>query len=541
MKQVTKHERGPAILPLTPMPEKEKRRPGRKKKAPEADPVQTAETAAAIASETTATAEPAAAETAKKKILFVGAEVMPFAATGGLGDVLGSLPAALAQTGRVDVRVVMPLYGSIAPAWRAQMKEEYITSVRLAWREQYCGIYSLTKDGVTYYFIDNEYYFRRPALYGYYDDGERYAFFCMAVLEMMNRLNYYPDILHAHDWQAALSVVYLNCLYRSRPWYGTMRTVFTIHNIEYQGQYDFAILGDVFALGENEHALMEYGGCINLMKAAIECADRVTTVSPRYAWEIRTPEYAHGLESALERNAGKLSGILNGIDTVYYDPAHDPCIAADYSAQNMEGKVQDKLALQRETGLPERADVPMLAVISRLAAHKGLDLITGCIYDLVAAHDLQLVILGKGESGFESFFRELESRFPDKVRALITYDRDLSKRVYAAADIFLMPSRSEPCGLSQMIASRYGAIPVVRETGGLYDSIKPYWVEGDTLHGNGFTFANYSAAELRERTEAALGVWYNKPERDRLVERVMTTDFSWGRSAERYLELYEGM
>ncbi len=541
MKQVTKHERGPAILPLTPMPEKEKRRPGRKKKAPEADPVQTAETAATIATTEPAAAETAVAETAKKKILFVGAEVMPFAATGGLGDVLGSLPAALAQTGRVDVRVVMPLYGSIAPAWRAQMKEEYITSVRLAWREQYCGIYSLTKDGVTYYFIDNEYYFRRPALYGYYDDGERYAFFCMAVLEMMNRLNYYPDILHAHDWQAALSVVYLNCLYRSRPWYGTMRTVFTIHNIEYQGQYDFAILGDVFALGENEHALMEYGGCINLMKAAIECADRVTTVSPRYAWEIRTPEYAHGLESALERNAGKLSGILNGIDTVYYDPAHDPCIAADYSAQNMEGKVQDKLALQRETGLPERADVPMLAVISRLAAHKGLDLITGCIYDLVAAHDLQLVILGKGESGFESFFRELESRFPDKVRALITYDRDLSKRVYAAADIFLMPSRSEPCGLSQMIASRYGAIPVVRETGGLYDSIKPYWVEGDTLHGNGFTFANYSAAELRERTEAALGVWYNKPERDRLVERVMTTDFSWGRSAERYLELYEGM
>ena len=541
MKQVTKHERGPAILPLTPMPEKKTRKPGRKKKAPEADPVQTAETAAAIATTEPAAAETAIAETAKKKILFVGAEVMPFAATGGLGDVLGSLPAALAQTGRVDVRVVMPLYGSIAPAWRAQMKEEYITSVRLAWREQYCGIYSLTKDGVTYYFIDNEYYFRRPALYGYYDDGERYAFFCMAVLEMMNRLNYYPDILHAHDWQAALSVVYLNCLYRSRPWYGTMRTVFTIHNIEYQGQYDFAILGDVFALGENEHALMEYGGCINLMKAAIECADRVTTVSPRYAWEIRTPEYAHGLESALERNAGKLSGILNGIDTVYYDPAHDPCIVADYSAQNMEGKVQDKLALQRETGLPERADVPMLAVISRLAAHKGLDLITGCIYDLVAAHDLQLVILGKGESGFESFFRELESRFPDKVRALITYDRDLSKRVYAAADIFLMPSRSEPCGLSQMIASRYGAIPVVRETGGLYDSIKPYWVEGDTLHGNGFTFANYSAAELRERTEAALGVWYNKPERDRLVERVMTTDFSWGRSAERYLELYEGM
>lgn len=476
-----------------------------------------------------------------KRILFVGAEVMPFAATGGLGDVMGSLPAALARSGRADVRVVLPLYGSISDAWRAQMREEYITSVRLSWREQYCGIYSLQRDGVTYYFIDNEYYFKRPALYGYYDDGERYAFFCMAALELMERLGYYPDVLHAHDWQAALSVVYLNCLYRDRPHYGGIRTVFTIHNIEYQGKYDPAILGDVFSLGDGARTLLEYNGCINLMKGAIECADRVTTVSPRYAWEIRTPEYAYGLEAALDRNAHKLSGILNGIDTVYYDPEQDPCIAARYSAQNRAGKTEDKLALQREVGLPVRADVPMLAVVSRLASHKGLDLITGCMYDLVASHDLQLVILGKGESSFENFFRNLQDCFPSKVRALITYDRDLSKRIYAAADIFLMPSRSEPCGLSQMIASRYGAIPVVRETGGLYDSIKPYWVEGETLHGNGFTFANYSAAELRERTEAALGVWYDPAARDRLVERVMTTDFSWGRSAEQYLALYEGL
>lgn len=536
VKKATKHERGPAVLPLTPaLPKK------RTPRKPAAEKPAETETVTSTTPEAVSAMAEHAVGTAKKKILFVGAEVMPFAATGGLGDVLGSLPAALAKTGRVDVRVVLPLYGSIAQSWRSQMREEYITSVRLAWREQYCGIYSLVRDGVTYYFIDNEYYFRRPALYGYFDDGERYAFFCMAVMEMMNRLNYYPDILHAHDWQAALSVVYLNCLYRNRPWYGTMRTVFTIHNIEYQGQYDFAILGDVFALGENEHALMEYNGCINLMKAAIECADRVTTVSPRYAWEIRTPEYAHGLDAALNRNAGKLSGILNGIDYDFYNPATDPCIAERYSVQNMAGKTADKLALQRETGLPERADVPMLAVVSRLAAHKGLDLVSGCIYELVGGHDLQLVILGKGESGFEDFFRELQARFPDKVRALITYDRDLSKRIYAAADLFLMPSRSEPCGLSQMIASRYGAIPVVRETGGLYDSIKPYWVEGDTLHGNGFTFANYSAQELRERTEAALGVWYNKPERDRLVERVMTTDFSWNASAEQYLALYEGI
>lgn len=532
-------ERGPAILPITPAPERKKRtRPAVRKPAEE--PVLTVREP--LPKTAKADAAPVAAEVPyRKKLLFVGAEAMPFAATGGLGDVLGSLPAALAATGTVDVRVVLPLYGSVSDAWRRQMKEEYITTVRLAWREQYCGIHSLVKDGVTYYFIDNEYYFRRPALYGYYDDGERYAFFCMAVLELMNRLGYYPDILHAHDWQAALSVVYLNCLYRNRPGYGAIRTVFTIHNIEYQGQYDFAILGDVFALDAREHALMDYGGCINLMKAAIECADRVTTVSPRYAWEIRTPEYSHGLDAALNRNAGKLSGILNGIDYAFYDPATDPCIAAHFSAQNMEGKLTDKLALQRETGLPLRADVPLLAVVSRLAAHKGLDLISGCIAELVSGRDIQLVVLGKGESGFEDFFRGLQARFPDQVRALITYDRDLSKRIYAAADLFLMPSRSEPCGLSQMIASRYGAIPVVRETGGLYDSIKPYWVEGETLHGNGFTFANYSPWELRERTEAALGVWYDIPARERLVRKIMTTDFSWGASAQKYLELYANL
>lgn len=474
----------------------------------------------------------------KKKILFVGAEVMPFAATGGLGDVLGSLPAALTATGKADVRVVLPLYEAVSPEWRKQMKTESVFTLRLAWRELYCGILSLVKDGVTYYFIDNEYYFRRPGLYGHYDDGERYAYFCMASLELMKQVNFFPDVLHAHDWQAALSVVYLNCLYRNRPGYQSIHTVFTIHNIEYQGQYDFAILGDVFSLGENEHTLMENSGCVNLMKAAIESAERVTTVSPRYAEEIRTPAYAHGLEGILNRNAHKLSGILNGIDYVYYDPATDPSIAANFSARGMAGKAQDKAALQKELGLPERGDVPMLSVVSRLASHKGLDLIEGCIYDIVANRDVQLVILGKGEARYENFFAELQRRFPEKVRALITYDRDLSKRIYAATDIFLMPSKTEPCGLSQMIASRYGAIPVVRETGGLYDSIKPFWMEGEEMHGNGFTFANDSPAELKERTEAALAVWQNAPLCKKLVSRIMRTDFSWKASAERYLALY---
>lgn len=476
-----------------------------------------------------------------KKILFAGAEAMPFAATGGLGDVLGSLPAALSASGECDVRVVLPLYESVSREYRSKMKQEAVFTVHLSWREQYCGVWSLKQNGVTYYFIDNEYYFRRPSLYGYYDDGERYAYYCMAVMELMEHLGYYPDILHAHDWQAALTVIYLNCLYRSRPGHENIRTVFTIHNIEYQGQYDFAILGDVFSLGENEHTLLENNGCINLMKAAIECADRVTTVSPRYAEEIKTAEYAHGLEATLCRNAAKLRGILNGIDYDYYNPEIDPAIAAPFTRRAFSGKARDKAALQKECGLPIRKEVPLISVISRLAPHKGLDLVETCIDGIVSRHDVQFVVLGRGEERYERFFMGLQERHPDRVRALITYDRDLSKRIYAATDIFLMPSRTEPCGLSQMIASRYGAIPVVRETGGLYDSIKPYWTDEKGIHGNGFTFANYRSEELAERTEAAIALWLDAPARRKLLSRIMQTDFSWGSSAGSYLELYRGL
>ena len=474
-----------------------------------------------------------------KKILFVGAEAMPFAATGGLGDVMGSLPAALSATGEADVAVVLPLYAAINEKWRAQMKEEVIFTVSLSWREQYCGVYSLVKDGVKYYFIDNEYYFKRPALYGFFDDGERYAYFCKAIPEVMRHLNYYPDILHAHDWQAALSVVYLNRFYRQLPEFKNIKTVFTIHNIEYQGKYDFSILGDVFALGESERSLMEHSGCINLMKAAIECADAVSTVSSRYADEIKTTEYAHGLEHCLQNNAHKLRGILNGIDYTYYNPESDPVLLTGFTPTRMAGKAKDKTAMQKEVGLPERKDVPMLSIISRLASHKGLDIVTECIWSIVKNNDVQLIVLGKGEEKYEQMFLTLQAAYPEKVRALITYDRDLSKRIYAATDIFLMPSKSEPCGLSQMIASRYGAIPVVRETGGLYDSIKPFWMDGDKMMGNGFTFANYSAGELKERTEAAIALWNDEPMRKKLVRKIMTTDFSWNTSAQKYLEMYK--
>lgn len=476
-----------------------------------------------------------------KKILFVGAEVMPFAATGGLGDVMGSLPAAIKSAARdeVDVRVVLPLYGSISPVWRKKMKtvDEYTLS--LAWRQQYCGIKSLVKDGVTYYFIDNEYYFCRDTLYGCYDDGERFAFFCKAAVDMLQRIDFYPDVLHAHDWQAALSLVYLDKKYREIQGYENIRTVFTIHNIEYQGKYDFSILGDVFELDADAKHIVEYEGCINLMKGAIACADRVSTVSPRYAEEICTAEYAHGLHPILRQSAGKLGGILNGIDYKYYNPGTDMSIAKKFNWRTVLDKYENKTALQREIGLPERTDIPLLAVISRLATHKGLDLVSKMVYNILETENVQLVVLGRGENAYEEFFRRLESDYPDRVRALITYDRDLAKRIYAATDIFLMPSKSEPCGLSQMIASRYGAIPVTRETGGLYDSIKGYWEHDGIIEGNGFTFANYDADELCDRTHAAIALWQDENKRRKLVVKIMRTDFSWKNSALQYLDLYD--
>ena len=475
-----------------------------------------------------------------KKILFVGAEVMPFAATGGLGDVMGSLPAAIKSAAgeEVDVRVILPLYGSVSAAWRKKMKTVDEYTLPLAWRQQYCGIKSLVKDGVTYYFIDNEYYFCRDTLYGCYDDGERFAFFCKAAVDMLSRIDFYPDVLHAHDWQAALSLVYLDRKYRKISGYENIRTVFTIHNIEYQGKYDFSILGDVFELDADTKHIVEYDGCINLMKGAIVCSDRVSTVSPQYAKEICTAEYAHGLHPILRQNAGKLGGILNGIDYKYYNPGTDTSIAKKFNWRSIGDKYENKMALQREIGLPERTDVPLISVISRLASHKGLDLVSKMVYNILETENVQFVVLGRGENAFEEFFRRLESDYPDRVRALITYDRDLAKRIYAATDIFLMPSKSEPCGLSQMIASRYGAIPVTRETGGLYDSIKGYWEHDGVIEGNGFTFANYNADELCDRTHAAVALWQDEAKRRKLVTKIMRTDFSWKNSALQYLDLY---
>ena len=510
----------------------------------------TAKPAEAAADKPAAPKAPRAPRTPKapavepKKILFVGAEVMPFAATGGLGDVMGSLPAALrAKYGEgADVRVIVPLYETVSPEVHASMKTEAVFNVKLAWRWQYCGILSLVKDGVTFYFVDNEYYFKRDKLYGHFDDGERFAYFCKAVMEMMPRVGFFPDVLHANDWQSALSVVYLNTEYRQKMGYEHIRTVFTIHNIEYQGQYTSDILQDVFDISPQFTPLMAYDGCINLMKAAIECADRVTTVSPTYAHEIMTPTYSHRLHFVLAHHSGKVGGILNGIDVNYYDPATDKDIPVHYTADDPSGKTACKLAFQQEYALPVDADAPLIAVISRLAAHKGIDLIVRVLRHVLDTHPkAQFVVLGTGEGEYESYFYQLEKDYPDRVRSFILYNRTLSKKIYAAADIFLMPSKSEPCGLSQMIACRYGTIPVVRETGGLYDSIKPYYENEEGMHGNGFTFANYVADELEERLCAALSLYTQPDKFAALRRRAMETDFSWDVSAEKYMEMYQGL
>ena len=478
------------------------------------------------------------------KILFVGAEMMPFAATGGLGDVMGSLPQAIAEAGReeVDVRTVIPLYSSIGQEWRDKMHLETKFYVRLAWREQYCGIYSLKKDGVTCYFIDNAYYFlRQGTLYSHYDDGERYAYFCMAVMYLMEKLDFFPDVLQCNDWQSALSIVYLKTLFAGRNGYRDIRTLYTIHNIEYQGKYDFAILGDVFALGNEWHNLLAYDGCINLCKAAVVCADRISTVSPRYAKEICEPEHSHGLYHIIRENQYKLCGILNGIDYSYYNPETDSVLFRQYSAYSLENKYQNKIILQKDLGLPENADIPMLIIISRLAAHKGLDIVSQVMDGLLQNFSVQFVVLGRGEAPYEMYFRKLECDYPYQARAMITYDRDLSKKIYAAGDIFMMPSRSEPCGLAQMIASRYGAIPVVRETGGLADSIVHFREENGELTGNGVTFEEYSGEQLYRAVGRAIAYWNDTEKRPLYLQKIMSTDFSWGISAQRYLALFRSM
>ena len=471
-----------------------------------------------------------------KKILYAGAEVMPFAATGGLGDVLGSLPAAVKRKNPdCDVRVVMPLYGQIKAEWRDKMTFVKYLMVPLAWRSLYCGIFSLEKDGVTFYFLDNEYYFKRNALYGSYDDAERFAFFSVAILEMMRVLNFYPDVLHANDWQTALTVIKLKGVYQNRPEYRGIKALYTIHNIEYQGVYSKEILGDVFDLRAEDANIVDYNGALNLTKGAVVCADYVTTVSPNYAKEIQTETYSCGLHHILREYAYKIDGIVNGIDYDYYNPQEDPDIPNAFYWRALSGKKKNKEALQKQCGLDEKPDVPVIAMISRMASHKGFDLVLS-IFDELMQDDVQFILLGTGEPQYEAFFSEAAKRYPGKASVNLTYNRALSKIIYAGSDIFLMPSKSEACGLSQMIASRYGSVPVVRETGGLFDTIKPY---GPDRSGNGFTFASYNPYDMLHVIREAEGLYQDKDNWKALVKKVMRVDFSWDGSADKYIACYE--
>ena len=474
-----------------------------------------------------------------KSVLFVASEANPYLGSGGLADVIGSLSKTLAANGKYDVRVVMPLYGDISDKYRSQMRFLMNFNVPLAWRNQYCGVFSLKADGVTFYFIDNEYYFKRSGLYGFYDDGERFAYFSKAALEMMVHLDYYPEILHCHDWQTALSVVYLKTLYANRYGYDHIKALFTIHNIEYQGKYGYDCLGDLFGLPESVKPALDYDGCLNLMKGAIQFSDRFSTVSRMYANEIKNPFFAHGLQYAICENEFKLTGILNGIDETVYNPETDEKLFRNYSADDTSGKAVCKKELQKMLGLPEKDDAPLISIISRLVPAKGLDLVK-CVIEELLAENVQVVILGKGEGDYEDYFRMLADRYSGKCRAIIAYNKDLASKIYSASDIFLMPSKQEPCGLSQMIACRYGAVPVVRATGGLFDSISPY--NNDMRNGgNGFVFGNYNAHEMLYVIKDAVYTFGNKDEWRGIMKRAMTTDFSWKKSSGEYEKLYDNM
>ncbi len=471
------------------------------------------------------------------KVLYVASEALPFMASGGLGDVAGSLPQALRKR-LIGCRVVMPLYDTIKQELKDKMTFITNISVPVAWRRQYCGIFQAKHEGVIYYLIDNQYYFKRDTIYGHYDDAERFTFFSRAVLEILPVVDFKPDIIHCNDWQSALTPVFYSTIYSKDPWYQGIKTVFTIHNIQYQGTYGMELVNDVIGLNPADTEIVEYDGDVNFMKGAIECANKVTTVSPSYANEILDPWYSHGLDTILRERQWKLQGILNGIDTDNYNPETDENIVKNYNVKTVKsGKRENKRQLQENMGLPQNEDTPVIGLVSRLVSHKGLDLIKGILDELLYTTDVQVVVVGSGDWQYENFFKEMANKYPDKLAVRIGFVPSLARKIYAGADIFLMPSKSEPCGLSQMVALRYGTVPIVRETGGLRDSITD---SGDG-NGNGFTFKTYNAHDMLGAIRRSLDAYSNKDYWDTLVTRAMECDFSWGKSANEYIKMYKDL
>ena len=474
------------------------------------------------------------------RLAIVASEGAPFVKTGGLGDVMQALPAALADMPHNEVCLFLPYYKKIKQS--EQWQTEFLTSfeIGLGWRRQYVGLFRLKsrRKKLKIYFIDNEYYFGRDAIYGYGDDGERYAFYCKAVLSCMNYLDYRPDVLHCNDWQTAL----IPLLVRSEfaECFPQTKTLFTIHNVEYQGWADPWFFYDVLDLPDWCRDRLRMDGSINFMKSAIETADCVVTVSETYAKELLYPYYSHGMHGIFADNRDKLHGITNGIDTKVFDPAADPSLYANYNAKTFgSGKAANKRQLQEALGLPQRPEVPMLAMITRLAGHKGIDLLCYILEGLME-QDVQLVIIGTGEHRFERALCEAQQRHPDKLSVNLRFDTALASQLYAAADVFLMPSKSEPCGLSQMIAMHYGTIPVVNETGGLKDTVSAY--NPETGEGRGYTFQSYNADDFYAAIDRCLDLyWHDAQQWRALVQADMQLDFSWRAPAEKYMELYRAL
>lgn len=479
----------------------------------------------------------------KLQIVFASAEAAPFVKTGGLGDVAGSLPEALVQAG-ADVIVMVPKYATIADEFKAQMEHVGQFYVPLGWRNEYCGMERIVRDGVTYLFLDNEHYFNRSYPYGFFDDGERFAFFSKAVCESLQYLpdGFMCDILHCNDWHTALAPVFLREFYMDMPLYRNVKTVFSIHNIAFQGQFTDMLLGDVLGMAHIEPAVRQLrcdARSINYMQGALNYSDAITTVSPTYSWEIRTPEFGEGLDGVLRRRENVLSGILNGLDLKSNDPATDSRIHANYSRDDRSGKAACKAALQAELGLEVRDDRPLMAMVTRLTRQKGMDLVTYSL-DRILSGGVQVAVLGTGDAEYEEALRYFERTYPGSMAARIEFDPYLSQRMYSGADMFLMPSLFEPCGLSQMIAMRYGTLPIVRETGGLKDTVIPYNMF--TGEGTGFTFTHFNGDEMGDAVfRAARTFWDDKDAWNKLIDNAMDANFSWTRSAAAYMDVYYGL
>ena len=466
------------------------------------------------------------------KILYVTSEANPFAASGGLGDVMGALPIAVHEEG-VEASVIMPLYDSVKEEHRCKLEKVIDINFKLAWRETGASVFKIEHNGVTYYFVENHRYFTRGRLYGEQDDAERFAFFSKAVIEFMIQSGNVPDILHANDWQTALTVIYLKTEFAEHPMLSGIKTVYTIHNIEYQGKFGYNVLGDVFGINGNYMGVLEYDGCVNLMKGAIVVSDYITTVSPNYANELEYDFFSFGLSPMIKAAKYKISGVINGIDYNYFSPETGGDIVKKYTTRTVKsGKAANKKALQEELGLEVRPDVPLLVMITRLTAGKGIDLVLH-ILEEVLREDVQVAILGTGDKEYEHRIAEMANHHPN-LAALIKFDRVISKKMYASADIFIMPSKSEPCGLAQMIACSYGTVPIVRSVGGLYDSIKPWGSEG----GNGFRFDNYNAHDLLYSIKNAVSLYRDKSEWAKLVVAAKKSDFTWKNSAVKYVKIY---